>query len=59
LTNKLIEAKRNLENASNEPEKIKFFQGRIQVLSEFKEFLMNNLNSKLPRRIRQRLKENQ
>jgi len=58
LTNKLIEAKRNLENASNEPEKIKFFQGRIQVLSEFKE-LMNNLNSKLPRRIRQRLKENQ
>ena len=59
MTNKLIEAKRNLENASNEPEKIKFIQGRIQVLSEFKEFLNNNLNSKLPRKIRQRLKENQ
>lgn len=59
IDKKLIEAKKSVDTASNEPEKIKFIQGRIQVLSEFKEFLNNNLNSKLPRRIRQRLKENQ
>jgi len=59
IDKKVIEAKKSIENASNEPEKIKFIQGRIQVLSEFKEFLNNNLNSKLPRKIRQRLKENQ
>ena len=59
IDKKLIEAKKSVDTASNEPEKIKFIQGRIQVLSEFKEFLNNNLNSKLPRKIRQRLKENQ
>ena len=59
IDKKLIEAKKSVDNASNEPEKIKFIQGRIQALSEFKEFLNNNLNSKLPRKIRQRLKENQ
>lgn len=59
IDKKLIEAKKSADNASNDPEKIKFIQGRIQVLSEFKEFLNNNLNSKLPRKIRQRLKENQ
>ncbi len=59
IDKKLIEAKKSIDTASNEPEKIKFIQGRIQALSEFKEFLNNNLNSKLPRRIRQRLKENQ
>ena len=59
IDKKLIEAKKSVDTASNEPEKIKFIQGRIQVLSEFKEFLNNNLNSKLPRRIRKRFKENQ
>jgi len=59
IDKKLIEAKKSINYASNEPEKIKFIQGRIQVLSEFKEFLNNNLNSKLPRKIRQRLEENQ
>ena len=59
IDKKLIEAKKSVDTASNESEKIKFIQGRIQVLSEFKEFLNNNLNSKLPRKIRQRLKENQ
>jgi len=59
IDKKLIEAKKSIDNASYEPEKIKFIQGRIQALSEFKEFLNNNLNSKLPRKIRQRLKENQ
>jgi len=59
IDNKLIEAKRDLENTSNEPENKSFLKGRIQVLSEFKEFLIKNLNSKLPRKIRQRLKKNQ
>jgi len=53
------EAKRDEDNLLNEPETAKFVKGRIQALSEFKEFLTDNLNSKLPRRIRQQLKHRQ
>jgi len=59
IDEKLNEAKKCVDNTSNEPEKAKFLEGRIQALSEFKEFLINNLNAKLPRRIRQQLKEHQ
>ncbi len=59
IDEKLNKAKKCVDNTSNEPEKTKFQQGRIQALTEFKEFLTNNLNSKLPRRIRQQLKEHQ
>jgi hypothetical protein len=59
IDEKLNKAKKCVDNTLNEPEKAKFQEGRIQALSEFKEFLTNNLNSKLPRRIRQKLKEHQ
>ncbi len=59
IDEKLNKAKECVDNTSNEPGKVKFQQGRIQALTEFKEFLTNNLNSKLPRRIRQQLKEHQ
>jgi len=59
IDKKLNEAETCVEKVSNEPGKVKFFEGRIQVLSEFKEFLTDNLNVKLPRRIRKRLKEQQ
>jgi hypothetical protein len=57
IDEKLNKAKKCVDIVLNEPEKAKFQEGRIQALSEFKEFLTNNLNSKLPRRIRQKLKE--
>ena len=59
IDKKLNEARKCVDNISNEPEKAKFLEGRIQALSEFKEFLIDNLNIKLPRKIRQRLKEHQ
>jgi len=59
IDGKLDEAKKSIANALDEPEKAKFLEGRVKALSEFKEFLTENLNSKLPRKIRQRLKEHQ
>ncbi|MBC8441686.1 MAG: hypothetical protein H8D87_18620 [Deltaproteobacteria bacterium] len=57
IDKRLNEAQKCIDNASNASEKAKFLEGRIQALSEFKEFLIDNLNIKLPRKIRQRLKE--
>ncbi len=34
---------------------IRFLEGKLDVLSEFKQFLFDNLNQKLPKRIRKRL----
>jgi len=59
IDKKLNEAKKGIDNASKEPEKVKFLEGRIQALSEFKEFLIDNLNIKLPRKIRQRISKAQ
>ena len=59
IDEKLNKAKKCVDIVLNEPEKAKFQEGRIKAISEFKEFLTNNLNSKLPRRIRQKLKEHQ
>jgi hypothetical protein len=56
IDKRLNEAKQGVDNVSNEPEKLRFLEGRIQALSEFKEFLIDNLNVKRPRRIRKQLK---
>ena len=58
IDERLNKAKQSIDKISNNPEKIRFLEGRIKVLLEFKEFLINNLNSKLPRKIRERLKDN-
>jgi hypothetical protein len=56
IDKRLNEAKQGVDNVSYELEKLRFLEGRIQALSEFKEFLIDNLNVKLPRRIRKQLK---
>ena len=59
IDERLNNIKQSIDNISNDPKKLRFLQGRMQVLVEFKEFLKNNLNSKLPRKIRERLKDRQ
>ncbi len=57
IDKKINEVKKDIANTSNDPWRIKFLEGRIQALAELKIFLTNNLNSKLPRKIRKRFKE--
>jgi hypothetical protein len=48
-----IEEARNMQlHIENDPEGVKFQEGRIEVLSDIKKFLIKNLNPKLPRSIR-------
>jgi len=55
LINKRLKdvAKEHNREESTENEVI-FRKGRFEVLTEFKKFLSNNYNNKLPRRIRNR-----
>ncbi len=59
IDERLSNAKQTIDSAPSESKKIRFLEGRIQVLSEFREFLTDNLNAKLPRKIRKRLQKNQ
>ncbi len=38
-------------------EELYYLEGRVQALSGFKEFLLNNLNHKLPKKIRRQIKK--
>jgi len=51
---RLAEAGQSVDDTTNNPGEIRFHQGRIAMLSDFKDFLTENLNPKLPRRIRKR-----
>ena len=51
---RLAEAVQSVDDPANNPGEIRFHQGRIAILSDFKDFLTENLNPKLPRRIRKR-----
>jgi hypothetical protein len=42
-------------NLSADPNEIKYQEGRIKALTDFKEYLVQNLNPKLPRRIRENI----
>ncbi len=53
IDQRLSEAGQSIENAENDPGEIRFHKGRIEILSDFKDFLIKNLNPKLPRRIRE------
>jgi hypothetical protein len=53
IDQRLAEAEHSVDNTTNNRGEIRFHQGRIAVLSEFKDFLTENLNPKLPRRIRE------
>jgi len=48
-----IEISTNQEN----PKKLHSLKGRVDILKEFKSFLTENLNQKLPKRIRKKLSE--
>ena len=52
IDQRLAEAGQTVENNANDPGEKRFHEGRIEILSAFKEFLTENLNPKLPRRIR-------
>lgn len=50
---RLAEAVQFVDNTTNNPGEIRFHQGRIAILSDFKDFLTEHLNPKLPRRMRE------
>ena len=45
-----------IKTGSGDPNEIKFQEGRIKALTDFRNYLATNFNPKLPRRIRQALK---
>ena len=45
-------ARRELDAVESDPVEIKFHEGRIEALSDFKKFLTEKLNPKLPRAFR-------
>ncbi len=53
IDQRLSEAGQLVENTENDPGEIRFHEGRIEILSDFKDFLTENLSPKLPRRIRE------
>ncbi len=55
IEQKIAEASQSIENTENDPGKTKYLEGQIDILSDFKVFLIENLNPKLPRAIREKL----
>ena len=53
IDQRLAEATQFVDNTTNNHGEIRFHQGRIAILLDFKDFLTKNLNPKLPRRIRE------
>ena len=52
IDQRLAEAGQSIDNTVNDPGELRFRDGQIDMLSDFKEFLIGNLNPKLPRAIR-------
>ena len=52
IDRRMAEARESLGSSGNHPETIKFHEGRIKILSDFKMFLSENLDPKLPRAFR-------
>ena len=53
VDHRIEDAKAAMENLSGGPMEKKFQQGRIKALSDFKDYLIQNFNPRLPRRIRE------
>ena len=53
LDQRLAGANQLLADKNNEPAENKFYEGRIDALRDFKQYLEDNFNPKLPRRIRE------
>lgn len=50
---RLAGANQSLADEAGEPNQDKFHEGRVDVLKDFKQYLVDNFNPKLPRRIRE------
>jgi len=55
IDQRIEDAKTTLENQSGNRNEKKYQEGRIKALMDFKDFLIQNFNPKLPRRIREDL----
>ena len=55
IDQRIEDANAALANGSGDPNEKKFQEGRIKALTDFKDYLSQNLNSRLPRRIRKDL----
>jgi hypothetical protein len=53
IDQRIEDAKAVMGNESADPNKTKYQEGRIKALADFKDYLVQNLNPKLPRRIRE------
>lgn len=53
----LNEAKQLLENQATKPDEQSYQEGRIAVLNEFRQYLSANMDDKLPKRMKKKLKE--
>ena len=53
IDQRIEDAKAAMGNVFADPNEIKYEEGRIKALTDFKEYLVQNLNPKLPRRIRE------
>ena len=53
IDQRIEDANAALEHVSGDPDQKKYQEGRIKALKEFRDYLIQNLNSKLPRRIRE------
>ena len=53
IDKRLVEAKESLRHNGGDPLERRFEEGRIEILTEYKTFLTENFNPKLPRRIRE------
>ena len=53
IDQRIEDAKAVMGNESADPNKTKYQEGRIKALTDFKDYLVQNLNPKLPRRIRE------
>lgn len=52
VDSRIAEAEHLKQQVENDPEVTKFHEGRIDILSDIKTFLIQNLNPKLPRALR-------
>ncbi len=53
IDQRLADAAQLVDNTTNNAGEIRYHQGRISILLDFKDFLTKNLNPKLPRRMRE------
>ena len=55
IDQRLEDAYSSIGELADDPIEIKFQEGRVRALSDFKDYLTKNLNPKLPGRIRKTL----